>query len=144
MAVVPSAFHKTKSVRTIGISSRSREVMAQMIFADMNVARLNFSHGNFAGHQRVIQDLRAAARAVGRRSAIMSDLPGPKMLIGQLRQESVYLQAGSALTLTTADTLGHENCVSTTLDRLPHTVKAGDAPFLNDGLKQREVNGVFE
>src|SRR5690242_16401727 len=139
---MPLPFHKTKLVCTIGPASRSREVMEQMILAGMNVARLNFSHGDFSGHQTVIEDLRAAACAVGRRIAIMADLPGPKMRIGQLRHDPVYLQAGSAFTLTTADTLGYENCVSISFEGLPRAVNAGDALFLNDGLIQLEVTGT--
>ena len=57
---------KTKIVATIGPASESREVMEAMIEAGMNVARINFSHGDFDGHKQVIDNLRAAARAVGR------------------------------------------------------------------------------
>ncbi len=61
--------NKTKIVCTIGPACSSPEVMEQMIRAGMNVARLNFSHGDFAGHKNVIENLRAAARALGRRVA---------------------------------------------------------------------------
>ena len=70
--------NKTKIVCTIGPASESPEVMEQMIRAGMNIARLNFSHGDFAGHRKVIENLRAAARRAGRRVAIMADLPGPR------------------------------------------------------------------
>ena len=76
--------NKTKIVCTIGPASESPEVMEEMILAGMNVARLNLSHGDFASHKKVIENVRAAARAVGRRVAIMADLPGPKMRIGEL------------------------------------------------------------
>lgn len=82
---------KTKIVVTIGPASESREVMAAMIQAGMNVARLNFSHGNFGGHKQVIDNLRALARAAGRRIAIMADLPSPKIRIGHLADEPVNL-----------------------------------------------------
>jgi pyruvate kinase len=71
--------HKTKIVCTIGPASQSRDVMEKLLLAGMNVARLNFSHGDFSGHKEVIVNLRAAARATGHRLAIMADLPGPKM-----------------------------------------------------------------
>ena len=87
--------NKTKIVCTIGPASHSPEIMEQMIQAGMNVARLNFSHSDFAGHKEVIKNLRAAARAVGRRVAIMADLPGPKIRIGQLAQEPVELKPGA-------------------------------------------------
>jgi pyruvate kinase len=131
--------NKTKIVCTIGPASHSPEVMEQMIQAGMNVARLNFSHGDFAGHKEVIKNLRAAARTVGRRVAIMADLPGPKIRIGQLAREPVELKPGAFFTLTTQDIVGDSGHVSMTFSRLPKTVKPGDTLFLNDGLIQLEV-----
>ena len=111
--------HKTKLVCTIGPASRFPVVMEQMILAGMNVARLNFSHGDFSGHREVIENLRAAEHATGRRIAIMADLPGPKMRIGNLKQEPVDLKPGSVFVLTDRDIIGDETCVSTTFPRLP-------------------------
>jgi pyruvate kinase len=116
--------------------------MEQMILAGMDVARLNFSHGDFSEHKAVIEGLRAAERAVGRRVAIMSDLPGPKMRIGRLKTEPIYLQPGTPFTLTTGDIAGDETGVSTTFKRLSQVVKPGVALFLNDGLIQLEVSSV--
>jgi pyruvate kinase len=76
--------NKTKIVCTIGPASDSPEVMEQMLLAGMNVARLNFSHGDFSGHGQVIRNLRAAARSTGRRLAI-ADLR-LKMRIQSLRR----------------------------------------------------------
>ncbi len=98
--------NKTRIVCTIGPASSSPEVMRVMIRSGMDIARLNFSHGDFAGHRQVIENLRAAARAEGRRLAIMADLPGPKMRIGQLAEELVTLQAGGRFTLSTEDIVG--------------------------------------
>jgi len=134
--------NKTKIVCTIGPACSSPEVMAQMIHAGMNVARLNFSHGDFAGHQEVIGNLRSAASAAGRRLAIMADLPGPKMRIGQLAQEPVELKTGDLFTLTTEDVVGDAGRVSVTFPRLPQAVKPGDILFLNDGNIQLEVDRV--
>jgi pyruvate kinase len=114
-------------------------MMEQMIQAGMNVARLNFSHSDFAGHKEVIKNLRAAARAAGRRVAIMADLPGPKIRIGQLAQEPVELKPGAFFTLTTQDIVGDSARASATFSRLPKAVKPGDTLFLNDGLIQLEV-----
>ncbi|HYB20695.1 MAG TPA: pyruvate kinase, partial [Thermodesulfobacteriota bacterium] len=118
--------HKTKIVCTIGPASESSATMEQMIQAGMNVARLNFSHGDFAGHRQVIEKLRAAARAAGRRLAVIADLPGPKIRIGQLTQEPVELKAGDAFTLTTEEIGGDARRVSVTFGRLPQAVKPGD------------------
>jgi pyruvate kinase len=134
--------HKTKIVCTIGPASESSEVMEQMLRAGMNVARLNFSHGSFEAHGRVIAHLRQAAQNTGRRLAIMADLPGPKMRIGDLREESVDLLAGAPFTLTSDPIRGDAHRVSMTFEKLPEVVKPGDTLYLNDGLIQLEVREV--
>jgi pyruvate kinase len=134
--------NKTKIVCTIGPASRSRDVMEKLLLAGMNVARLNFSHGDFSGHKEVIEDLRAAARATGRRLAIMADLPGPKMRIGKFDSEPVDLKPGDRFTLTTDDVVGDAGRVSVTFAPLPRVVKPGDTLYLNDGLIQVDVDHV--
>jgi pyruvate kinase len=131
--------NKTKIVCTIGPASESPEIMEQMIGAGMNVARLNFSHGDFASHQKVIEKLRAAAKRAGRRVAIMGDLSGPKMRIGQLAEEPIELNPGDTFTLTTEDIVGDTRRVSVSFKRLPKAVKSGEQLFLNDGLIQLQV-----
>ncbi len=133
---------KTKIVCTIGPASASPSVMKQMIESGMNVARLNFSHGDFAAHKKDIENLRAAAATTGRRIAIMADLSGPKMRIGKIDPEPVELKLGDPFTLTTEDIVGDANRVSVSFDRLPQAVKKGNTLFLNDGYIQLEVNGV--
>jgi pyruvate kinase len=134
--------HKTKIVCTIGPASESSAVMKQMIEAGMNVARLNFSHGDFAAHKKVIENLRVASISLGRRIAIMADLSGPKMRIGKIDPEPVELRVGEPFTLTTDDIVGDKSCVSVSFERLPQAVKTGNMLFLNDGYIQLEVIGV--
>lgn len=131
--------HKTKIVCTIGPASESREVMEQMIRAGMNIARLNFSHGDFKSHKKVIESLRAAANRAGRRVAIMADLPGPKIRIGQFAKEPIQLKSGDTFTLTTEQIAGDGNRVSVAFEPLLKAVKPGDTIFLNDGFLQLEV-----
>ena len=133
---------KTKIVATIGPASQSREVMEAMLRAGMNVARLNFSHGDFDSHQRAIENLRAAESSTGRRVAIMADLSGPKMRIGTFGVEAVELKSGDRFTLTTDDVVGDQHIVSVSFERLPHVVRPGDTLFLNDGYVQLEVAQV--
>jgi len=134
--------NKTKIVCTIGPASDSPAVMEKMLLAGMNVARLNFSHGDFSSHERVILNLRAAARATGRRLAIMADLPGPKMRIGQLEKEPVELKPGDSFTLTSEETVGTAGRVSVSFAELPHVVRPGATLYLNDGLIQLETEKV--
>ena len=105
----------------------------------MNVARLNFSHGDFTSHGETIQKIRAASRATERLVAIMADLPGPKMRIGELEQEPFELKADDSFTLTTDDIIGNETRVSVSFSRLPKAVRPADKLFINDGLVQLEV-----
>ncbi len=134
--------HKTKIVATIGPASESPDVLQKLIQAGMNVARLNFSHGDPDSHARRIKDIRTAAQALGTRVAIMADLPGPKMRIGQVAPEPVELEAGQSFTLTTQELAGDAKRVSVSFRELPRVVKKGDRLFLNDGLVQLVVEGV--
>ena len=136
--------NKTKVVCTIGPASESPEMMEKLIRAGMNVARLNFSHGSFDSHREVVRNLRRAARAAGKRVAIMADLSGPKMRIGMLSQEPVELKPGDPFVLTTDDIIGDEGKASVTFKTLPQAVKPGDTLFLNDGIIQLDVKLVKE
>ncbi len=131
--------NKTKIVATIGPASESVPILGRMIQAGMNVARLNFSHGDFTSHGRVIDNVREAARLVGRPVTIMADLSGPKMRIGSVSPEVVELKAGARFVLTTDDVAGDESRVSISFDRLPNVVRPGDRLFLNDGYVELEV-----
>src|SRR5437867_6785217 len=134
--------HKTKIVATIGPASESPEMLARLIRAGMNIARLNFSHGSPAKHAEVIQRIRDAARETRRRVAIMADLPGPKLRLGKIDPEPIQLLPGAHFTLTSEDIVGNAQRASTTLQQLPRVVKRCDQIFLNDGLVQLVVDRV--
>src|SRR3954465_1767208 len=104
--------HKTKIVATIGPASESPEMLERLIHAGLNVARLNFSHGDFSKHGEVVKRIRAASQATGRRVAIMADLPGPKMRLGKIDPEPIQLSPGGRFTLTNEDVLGSSTRVS--------------------------------
>jgi pyruvate kinase len=134
--------HKTKIVATIGPASDSPEMLERLIRAGLNVARLNFSHGDFASHAERIARLRAAEKATGQRVAILADLPGPKMRLGRIEPEPLELQPGDTLTLTSEDIVGSPQRVSMSFEPLPRVVKPGNRLFLNDGLVQLVVERV--
>ncbi len=138
--ILPS--HQTKIVATIGPASESPEMLERLIRAGLDIARLNFSHGDFTGHAERIARIRAAAYATGRRVAIMADLPGPKMRLGRIEPEPIQLVAGDPFTLTTEEIVGDQRRVSMSFERLPKVVKHGDQLFLNDGLVQLVVERV--
>ena len=134
--------HKTKIVATIGPASESPEMLARLIRAGMNVARLNFSHGDPSKHAQVIRRVRDAAREGGRRVAIMADLPGPKMRLGKIDPEPIQLLPGACLVLTNENIVGNAQRVSMSFEPLPRVVKRGNRIFLNDGLVQLIVERV--
>src|SRR5262245_65091611 len=134
--------NKTKIVATIGPASETPEMLERLIRAGLNVARLNFSHGDLAGHAEHINLIRSAAAAAGRRVAIMADLPGPKIRIGRIEPEPIQLHPGDNFILTADDVSGDAQRVSVSLTRLPRVVKPGDRLFLNDGLVQLTVQRV--
>ena len=134
--------HKTKIVATIGPASESPEMLEKLIRAGLNVARLNFSHGDFARHEIVVHRIREAARTTGRRVAIMADLPGPKMRLGKIELEPIQLSPGDKFTLTSDDITGDASRVSMTFEPLSRVVKPGNRLFLNDGLVQIVVERV--
>ena len=134
--------HKTKIVATIGPASESPEMLRRLIQAGVNVARLNFSHGDFSQHGDVIHRLRAAAKETGRRVAIMADLPGPKMRLGKIEPEPILLMPGAHFTLTNEDIVGNAERASMSFEALPRVVKPKDRLFLNDGLVQLVVERV--
>ena len=133
---------KTKIVCTIGPACESPEVLEQMIDSGMNIARLNFAHGDFEGHRQVIKRIRAAAKKSGQRVAIMGDLPGPKMRIGRIDPDPLLLERGQAFTLQTGDFIGDAQHASMQFTGLAAAVKAGDKIFINDGYIQFEVQEV--
>ncbi len=136
---MPLSDRKTKIVATIGPASQSPEMLQRLIRAGLDVARLNFSHGDFSGHAENIKQIRAAAKAVGRRVTIMADLPGPKMRLGKIAPEPIHLRNGDSFTLTSDDIVGNDKRASMSFAPLPKVVKPGNHLSLNDGLVQLEV-----
>ena len=134
--------NKTKIICTIGPASNSVECIEQLLKAGMNVARLNFSHGDYNSHEQVIKNIREASRNTGIRAAIMADLPGPKIRIGLLKEEPIELHENNKFILTTDEMMGDEHCVSITFMELPKVVKPGDKLFINDGLIHLEVTEI--
>lgn len=134
--------HKTKIVATIGPASESSAMLERLICAGLDIVRLNFSHGEFSRHGEVIARIRAAAQKVGRDVAIMADLPGPKMRLGTINPEPLYVQAGESFILTGDNIVGDRKRVAVSFESLPGVVKPGDQLTLNDGLVQLRVDFV--
>jgi pyruvate kinase len=134
---------KTKIVATLGPASAQEDVLPKMIEAGLNVARLNFSHGNFEEHQRSFDMVRKFSKKLGKPMAILQDLSGPKIRIGEFYQERVMLTAGETFVLTTDQKcIGDEHRASISYVDLPKEIKAGEPILLDDGKKRLEVTKV--
>ena len=132
----------TRIVCTIGPASVAAPVLRQMIHAGMNVARLNFSHGEFEDHALAIRRIREVSEEIGIPVAIMADLSGPKLRVGQVPDGPVLLEDGAEFILTTEDVEGSRERVAVDFPSLPAVIKPGDRPSINDGLIQLEVEWV--
>jgi pyruvate kinase len=135
---------RTKIVATIGPASRDAATLERLIEAGADVLRLNFSHGDHAGHLEVIRTAREIARRRGTALALLQDLSGPKIRTGRVRDaEGIELPDGARLTITTDESIeGTPALISTTYDPLPRDVKKGDRILLDDGNLELRVLGT--
>jgi pyruvate kinase len=115
-------------------------MIERLMRAGMDVARLNFSHGNRADHARTILRVREVSGRLSKPIGILADLQGPKIRTGSLvDKQPVQLRAGQRFTLSTRDFLGTSMGVSTTYKRMPREVSRGDRILLGDGLIELRV-----
>jgi pyruvate kinase len=134
---------RTKIVATIGPASRSPEVLAKMVEAGMDVARLNYSHGSLEEHAETAVRVRAAAARVGRPVAILQDLPGPKLRIGALRDGMVELTPGETVTFECGgETLGDQHRMSVSWKELAESVERDAIIYLADGAVRLRVDAT--
>ena len=134
---------RAKIVCTLGPASSSAERIGELIDAGMDVARLNFSHGNHKSHAQLLQVIRAEAERRARPVAVLLDLQGPKIRIGKFKDGAVDLKVGQEFTITTDTSVaGDEHRVSTTYTGLPSDVRVGDQILLDDGYLALCVSSV--
>lgn len=135
---------KTKIVATIGPASIDEDTIRSLIQAGMNVARLNFSHGEHEDHLQALKTLRHYSERLGTPVAVMQDLQGPKIRTGTLKEGKVRLNAGESVTLTTDRVEGDEEKICVDFPDLPFYVKPGSRVLIADGqieLVVKEVEG---
>jgi pyruvate kinase len=137
-----SQMRKVKIVCTLGPATSGVPRLVELIQAGMDVARLNFSHGDHATHRAAFEDVRAAARQVGRPITIFADLCGPKIRVGKMQGGQVLLERGHTITLGVGDVLGTAARISHTYAPLARDVKPGDPILLDDGLLQLRVESI--
>lgn len=133
---------KTKIVCTIGPATESEVMLTKLIGAGMNVMRLNFSHGDFAEHQFRVDNIRKIMKKTGDSIAILQDLGGPKIRIGEFENGGTVLKPGAKFTLTTEKIMGNDEIVSINYPLFAKEVKVGDAVLLHDGKKKLIITEI--
>jgi len=134
---------KTKVICTIGPASNSRKMLEKLMLSGMDVVRLNFSHGSWEGHLRVIRYLRSLSKKHRLMPGILGDLQGFKIRTGLLRRgRFVNLKPGNRFTLTTQDIEGDGQRMSVSFKKFPGRLKIGKAIYLRDGIIELQVEEI--
>jgi len=134
----------TKIVCTIGPSSSSPDIIRKLIDGGMSVARLNFSHGSHDVHRKTIETIRRLSSEMNRPVAILQDLKGPKIRVGEIPDPGIMLNPGEELVLTNAVPDPSRRKVSISYGGLPDDVRPGDRILLADGLMEVSVERITE
>ncbi len=134
-----SGHKSTKIVATLGPSTASDEMVRRMILAGVDVFRINFSHGSHDTHRETIDRVRRMASELDRFIAILQDIQGPKIRIGQVRDGQVMLTPGQTFILTTEPLEGNEQMASVDYPRLTEDILPGRKILLDDGNLELQV-----
>src|SRR5215831_20262695 len=129
-----NSIRRAKIVCTIGPASSSPEMIRELMLAGMDVARLNFSHGDHESHARVIARLRQVAAELNRSICILQDLQGPKIRTGALENhQPVSLQVGQDITIVGENIAGTGAVIGTTYSQIANDVRPGERILLSEG-----------
>ncbi len=135
---------KTKIVCTIGPASESEEILQELMEAGMNVARLNFSHGDHKSHGEKLERIRKVSRKLQLPVAVLLDTKGPEIRLGDFAEGRAVLQKGQKFTLTTEEITGTAERASISYKNLVNDVKPGASILVDDGLIGLTVDEVTE
>lgn len=136
---------RTKIVATMGPASDSQETIMEMIKQGLDVCRINFSHGSHEDHAKTIENIRKADEKLGTNTAILADLQGPKLRVGEFEGDGLMLEDGKEITFTTIE--GDSEKIYITYPQFAKDVKVGEKILLDDGKLQLEAlstNGTDE
>lgn len=131
--------NKTKIVATIGPASASPEILSKLIHGGVDVCRINLSHGEYEEHRKIISTIRRISKDIGFHAAILVDLQGPKLRIGEIAGKNIELIAGKEITFTTNECVGTVDRLYMNYQQFPQDVKIGDVVLIDDGKIQLRV-----
>lgn len=130
---------RAKIVATLGPASSSYEQLRALVDAGIDVARMNLSHGSYAVHEGVYENVRKASADSGRPVAVLVDLQGPKIRLATFANGPHHLAVGDEFTITTENVEGTKEICGTTFKGLPNDVAPGDPLLIDDGKVRLEV-----
>ena len=136
---------KTKIVATVGPASNSKEMLLKLAEAGANVFRLNFSHGTHEDHRKVIANINELNEEKNFNLCKLQDLQGPKIRIGEVKENGVEIKPGDVLTISiTKEDMGDAQTVGTTYKGIVNDVNIGEMILIDDGNLQLEVTDIRE
>jgi len=130
---------RTKIVATLGPATATYETIKDIIVSGVNVCRLNFSHGAHEDVIKLIEIIRKIDDELGLQTAILGDLQGPKIRVGEVENNGVLLKQGAELKITTSPCIGTSEKVYISYQEMPKDVQAGEMVLMDDGKLQFEV-----
>ncbi|KQU31317.1 MULTISPECIES: pyruvate kinase [Nocardiaceae] len=133
---------RTKIVCTLGPATATDERIKELVESGMDVARLNFSHGDYPDHEANYKRVRAASNATGKAVGILADLQGPKIRLGRFKEGKTTWANGELIRITVEECEGTHDRVSTTYKELAQDAKEGDRLLVDDGKVGLVVTGV--
>jgi pyruvate kinase len=132
-------FNRTKIVATIGPATSSYEMLKTIIEEGVDVCRLNFSHGTYEDHKKVIDNIKQVNHDLNTHVSMLLDLQGPKLRVGEMLDNKVDLKTGSIITVSTKPIVGTSEKISVKFETLAKDVKPGELILLDDGKIEIEV-----
>lgn len=124
---------KTKIVATLGPATSTKEVLTQIIEAGVNVCRVNFSHGSYDDHEKTINIIREISVEKKLNVAILADLQGPKIRVGEIENNGIFLENGKDIIFTSTKCIGNLTKVYISYQNFPKDVSQGETILLDDG-----------
>ncbi|MCF8302013.1 MAG: pyruvate kinase [Bacteroidales bacterium] len=124
---------KTKIVATLGPASSSKELIREMVKAGTDVFRINFSHGSYEQHAQNIESIHCVNKELKTHIPVLADLQGPKIRIGQVKNNRIFLTKGNEIDITTEELTGDEKKISINYESFAKDVNPGEDVLLDDG-----------
>lgn len=133
---------KTKIVCTLGPATNDKGIIKEVVNAGMNIARMNFSHGDHAEHKQRIDMVKEVEKETGKTVGLMLDTKGPEIRTGEMKGDKIHLEAETELVITQEDVEGTTEMISVSYKDLAQDMEVGNRILIDDGLIELEVTAI--